>query len=121
MLGPATNLARALQRAPWLAGHLKSAVLMGGELTGRRDFDGHWWEQVQRCAKEMPQIFIWMDMVWRCLNNTLAWNVLETKDLCIGLMFFPPLNLFHPPSSLVSFCFFRKRGGGLAPELHLKL
>eukprot|EP00434_Breviolum_minutum_P042992 symbB.v1.2.038292.t1/scaffold5915.1/size22486/1 len=36
MLGPATNLARALQRAPWLAGHLKSAVLMGGELTGRR-------------------------------------------------------------------------------------
>lgn len=42
MLGPATNLARALQRAPWLAGHLKSAVLMGGELTGRRDFDGHW-------------------------------------------------------------------------------
>ena len=40
MLGPATNLARALQRAPWLAGHLKSAALMGGELTGRRDFDG---------------------------------------------------------------------------------
>ena len=116
MLGPATNLARALQRAPWLAGHLKSAVLMGGELTGRRDFDGHGWEQVQS-TKEMPQ----QDMVWRCLNNTLAWNVLETKHLCIGLMFFPPLNLFHPPSSLVSFCFFRKRGGGLAPELHLKL
>ena len=119
MLGPATNLARALQQAPWLAGHLKSAVLMGGELTGRRDFDGHGWEQVQS-TKEMPQ----QDMVWRCLNNTLAWNVLETKDLCIGLMFFPPLNLFHPPSSdssLFSFCFFRKRGGGLAPELHLKL
>ena len=36
MLGPCTNLARALRRAPWLAGHLKSAVLMGGELTGRR-------------------------------------------------------------------------------------
>eukprot|EP00438_Fugacium_kawagutii_P008230 Skav226249 [mRNA] locus=scaffold2708:28881:29686:- [translate_table: standard] len=36
MLGPATNLARALRRAPWLAGHLNSAVLMGGELTGRR-------------------------------------------------------------------------------------
>ena len=36
MLGPATNLARALQLAPWLAGHLKAAVLMGGELTGRR-------------------------------------------------------------------------------------
>ncbi|CAL1163273.1 unnamed protein product [Cladocopium goreaui] len=36
MLGPCTNLARALQRAPWLASHLKRAVLMGGELTGRR-------------------------------------------------------------------------------------
>ena len=36
MLGPATNLARAFRLAPWLPAHLKSVVLMGGELTGRR-------------------------------------------------------------------------------------
>lgn len=29
-LGPATNLARALVLAPWLAGHLRGVVLMGG-------------------------------------------------------------------------------------------
>lgn len=33
-LGPCTTLARALRKAPWLAGHLERAVLMGGELTG---------------------------------------------------------------------------------------
>ena len=36
MLGPATNLARAFRLAPWLPAHLKSVVLMGGELTGGR-------------------------------------------------------------------------------------
>ncbi|CAK9039256.1 unnamed protein product [Durusdinium trenchii] len=36
MLGPATNLAIAFRRFPWLAQHLKRVVLMGGELTGRR-------------------------------------------------------------------------------------
>ena len=32
-LGPPSNLARALRRAPWLAERLEMAVLMGGELT----------------------------------------------------------------------------------------
>ncbi|CAE8644700.1 unnamed protein product, partial [Polarella glacialis] len=36
MLGPVTNLARALVLAPWLAQRLRHAVLMGGELTGQR-------------------------------------------------------------------------------------
>ena len=35
-LGPASNLALALRRGPWLAERLKGAVLMGGELTHRR-------------------------------------------------------------------------------------
>jgi inosine-uridine nucleoside N-ribohydrolase len=35
-LGPPSNLARALELAPWLATHLKQAVLMGGEMTNQR-------------------------------------------------------------------------------------
>ncbi|OLQ02445.1 Pyrimidine-specific ribonucleoside hydrolase RihB [Symbiodinium microadriaticum] len=35
-LGPPSNLARALRRAPWLAERLEMAVLMGGELTQSR-------------------------------------------------------------------------------------
>eukprot|EP00439_Symbiodinium_sp_Y106_P059083 s3398_g8.t1 len=35
-LGPPSNLARALRRAPWLAERLEMAVLMGGELTHSR-------------------------------------------------------------------------------------
>lgn len=35
-LGPPTNLAHALERAPWLASRLKHVYMMGGELTSSR-------------------------------------------------------------------------------------